>query len=212
MSLKPRMTEAAGSKYFAWVGLLVIASALLWVRPAMAQDVKSYTRATFDQWLAKYKDAKPDFKVGDVLTAKDIERMRPFIYPGYVEQLNFPEFRATIGAPVDHTPRQDYMSCTEKYQSQVKLLPDKTVGNYVCGQPFPQCLDQRGGPGRGLEGGLELRVPMAELRFLAMASGHLGSIWRYARNSGMGAAPDGLDGQRGLDGIERPSDRCRQRT
>jgi hypothetical protein len=37
---------------------------------AKAQDVKSYTRATFDNWLTKYKDAKPDFKVGDVLTAK----------------------------------------------------------------------------------------------------------------------------------------------
>jgi hypothetical protein len=39
---------------------------------AGAQDVKNYTRATFDEWLAKNKDAKPDFKVGDVLTAKDI--------------------------------------------------------------------------------------------------------------------------------------------
>ena len=55
--------------------------------------------------------------------------MRPFIFPGYVEQLNFPEFKAPIAAPVDHTPRQDYMACTEKYQSQVKLLPDHTVGN-----------------------------------------------------------------------------------
>jgi hypothetical protein len=93
MSIKPRMTEAAGRKYMALAGLLVIAAALLCVRPAMAQDVKSYTRATFDQWMAKYKDAKPDFKVGDVLTAKDLERMRPFIFPGYLEQLNFPEFK-----------------------------------------------------------------------------------------------------------------------
>src|SRR5690242_5272922 len=137
MSIKPRMTEAAGRKYVALAGLLVIAGALLCVRPAMAQDVKSYTRATFDQWLAKYKDAKPDFKVGDVLTAKDIERMRPFIFPGYLEQLNFPEFKAPIAAPVDHTPRQDYMACTEKYQAQVRLLPDHTLANYVCGQPFP---------------------------------------------------------------------------
>ena len=76
-----------------------MAGALLCVRPAMAQDVKTYTRATFDQWLAKYKDAKPDFKVGDVLTAKDLERMRPFIFPGYLEQLNFPEFRAPIARP-----------------------------------------------------------------------------------------------------------------
>ena len=90
MSIKPRMTEAAGRKYMALAGLLVIAGALLCVRPAMAQDVKSYTRATFDQWLAKYKDAKPDFKVGDVLTAKDIERMRPFIFPGLRRAVQLP--------------------------------------------------------------------------------------------------------------------------
>src|ERR1700758_3176525 len=131
MSRKPSATEKAGRKYTALAGLLVVAGTLACVRPAVAQDVKTYTRATFDQWLAKYKDAKPDFKGGDVLTAKDLERMRPFIFRGYLEQLNFPEFRAPIAAPVDHTPRQDYMACTEKYQSQVKLLPDKTVGNYV---------------------------------------------------------------------------------
>jgi hypothetical protein len=54
------MTEAVRRKYFAWAGLLFIASTLLCARPATAQDVKNYTRATFDQWLAKYKDAKPD--------------------------------------------------------------------------------------------------------------------------------------------------------
>ena len=87
MSPKPSTTEKAGRKSTALAGLLVVAGALACVRPAMAQDVKSYTRATFDQWLAKYKDAKPDFKAGDVLTAKDIERILPFIFPGYLEQL-----------------------------------------------------------------------------------------------------------------------------
>lgn len=104
---------------------------------ASAQDVKSYTRATFDEWLAKYKDAKPDFKPGDVLTAKDIEKMRPFIPPGYIEQLNFPEFQAKIIPPADHTPRKDYVECTEKYSGQTKLNADGSTANYVCGQPFP---------------------------------------------------------------------------
>jgi hypothetical protein len=149
MSRKPSTTEKAGHKYTALAGLLVVAGALACVRPAMAQDVKSYTRATFDQWLAKYKDAKPDFKVGDVLTAKDIERIRPFIFPGYLEQLNFPEFKMEIGTPVDHTPRKDYMACTEKYQSQVRLLPDKTMANYVCGQPFPNSAITESDPDAG---------------------------------------------------------------
>jgi hypothetical protein len=41
MSIKPWMTGAAGRKYVTLAGLLLIAGALLCVRPAMAQDVKS---------------------------------------------------------------------------------------------------------------------------------------------------------------------------
>ncbi|MDB5107446.1 MAG: outer rane lipoproteinsorting protein [Candidatus Binatus sp.] len=104
--------------------------------PVAAQNVKSYTRSTFDEWLAKAQPANPDFKPGEVLTAKDLDRMRPYLPPGYVEQLNFPEFKAEIIAPRSHTPRKDYQDCTEKYQAQVILKPDGTVGNHPCGQPF----------------------------------------------------------------------------
>lgn len=98
------------------------------------------TRADYDVWLHKYLDAKPTFKPGDVLTQKDIERIRPFVPPGYLEQLNFPEMRMEIGQPEDHTPRQDFMNCTEKYQSQVRLGSDGDLQNYVCGQPFSDDL------------------------------------------------------------------------
>src|SRR5438128_1791695 len=57
---------------------------------ASAADPATYTVATFQTWLTQYANAKPDFKAGDVLIAKDIERMRPFVPPGYLEQLNFP--------------------------------------------------------------------------------------------------------------------------
>jgi Protein of unknown function (DUF1329) len=149
MLLEARATKAVRRNYSALTGLLVVTGVLLCARPTMAQDIKSYTRATFDQWLAKYQDAKPDFKVGDVLTAKDMDKIRPFVFPGYAYFLNFPEFKMTIGASVDHTPRKDYMACTEKYQSQVKLLPDHTVGNYVCGQPFPNNSIKVGDPNAG---------------------------------------------------------------
>jgi hypothetical protein len=130
----PQAHKTAAKECIAIGVLAVMAGVLFGAAPVHAQDVKSYTRSTFDQWLAKYKDAKPDFKVGDVLTAKDLEKMRPFVYPGYLEQLNFPEFRMPIAATVDHTPRKDYLDCTEKYQAQVRLQPDHTLANYVCGQ------------------------------------------------------------------------------
>ena len=104
---------------------------------AAAQNVKSYTRTTLDQWLGKYAEAKPDFKPGDVLGSKDLERIRPFVPPGWFEQLNFPEFQMEIMAARSHMPRKDYQECTEKFQSQVRLNPDGSLANYVCGQPFP---------------------------------------------------------------------------
>jgi Protein of unknown function (DUF1329) len=94
------------------------------------------TRHTVDQWLAASANAKPDFKPGDVLTAKDLTRIRSFIPPVYIDQFNFPELKMQIVAERSHMPRKDYADCTEKYQAQVKLKSDGTIDNYICGQPF----------------------------------------------------------------------------
>jgi len=118
---------------------------------AAGQDVATYTRDTFYQWFQKYRDAKPDFKPGEVLTWKDAERMRPFVIPGYLEQLNFPDFKMEIIATQDHTPRKDYMDCTEKYQSQVRLGSDGSLQNFVCGQPFPDSALSVDDPASGLK-------------------------------------------------------------
>jgi hypothetical protein len=122
---------------FAAIIAVISAVIALGASRATAQNVKSYTRATVDQWMSKYTDAKPDFKPGDVLGSKDLERIRPFVPPGWFEQLNFPEFKMEIMAARSHMPRKDFQECTEKYQAQVKLNPDGSLANYVCGQPFP---------------------------------------------------------------------------
>ena len=101
-----------------------------------AEGAAAPTRHSVEQWLAQNANAKPDFKPGDVLTAKDLERARPFIVPGYFGQLNFPQLKMEIVEPRSHMPRKDYADCTEKYQAQVKLKSDGTIDNYVCGQPF----------------------------------------------------------------------------
>ena len=134
-----------------WTAVLTMALSWLATTPANAQDFSTYTRATFDQWLEKNKDAKPDFKAGDSLTAKDIERLRPFIPPGFIEQLNFPEFKADIIAAKSHKPRNDYVECGEKHQNQTKLASDGALENYVCGQPFPDSQITTGDPNAGMK-------------------------------------------------------------
>lgn len=120
--------------------VLLLALSLTMTDVARAQNmapVKNYTRANVDEWLRKNENTKPDFKPGEVITAKDIERLRPFLPPGYFEYLNFPEFKAEIMSTQDHLPRREYLDCTEKHQFQVKLLANGTMENYECGQPFP---------------------------------------------------------------------------
>jgi len=133
--------------------MAIAIAAACWCVPftAGAQNIKTYTQANFNEWLSKYADAKPNFKPGDVLGQKDLEKMRPFVPPGYLEQLNFPEFKMPIIAPRDHTPRKDFMNCTEKYQAQVKLGSDGTLENYLCGQPFSNASLDPKDPQSGLK-------------------------------------------------------------
>lgn len=128
----------AGRAHACTVRTLAVALAIVvcGTATAAAQGAAGYTRQTVDQWLASNANAKPDFKPGDVLTAKDLERIRPFVVPGYLDQLNFPGLKMEIIAPRSHMPRKDYADCTEKYQPQVKLKSDGTIDNYICGQPF----------------------------------------------------------------------------
>jgi len=70
---------------------------------AAAQSAPA-TRHTVEQWLTQNASAKPDFKPGDVLTVKDLERVRAFIPPVYVDQLNFPQLKMEIVAARSHIP------------------------------------------------------------------------------------------------------------
>src|SRR5438309_1370396 len=100
-----------GRAGFRLLTVLVVASALCFVAAGKlwAADPATYTVDTYKTWLTQYANAKPDFKRGDVLTAKDLERMRPFVPPGYLEQLNFPNFKAQVIDVIPHTPASTYL-------------------------------------------------------------------------------------------------------
>src|SRR5260370_9865316 len=103
---------------FAAVVAVMAAVIVLGASRAAAQNVKTYTRANVDQWMSMYADAKPDFKPGDVLGSKDLERIHPFVPPGWFEQLNFPEFKMEIMAARSHNPCNDFHASTQNVQLQ----------------------------------------------------------------------------------------------
>src|ERR1700752_414468 len=77
------------------VTALAFAVAAGFAATAAAQGAPA-TRQTVEQWQGESANAKPDFKPGDVLTAKDLGRVRLFIPPVYIDQLSFPELKMEI--------------------------------------------------------------------------------------------------------------------
>jgi len=144
--------KLAGITLAAALILSSLASSALaqYASPEVAQKVKQYNVQTYIDWVNKYRDAKPEFKPGDVITQKDLEKIRPFVPPGYFEQMDFPEFKMEIIAK-DMTPPEAYRKCTEKYGSQVKLAPNGALQNYICGQPFPLSDLKEGDPTAGIK-------------------------------------------------------------
>ncbi len=72
-----------------------------------------------------------------MLNNADLELLRPFVVPGFLEELNFPEFQIEIAAAGDYTPHPLYQNATLQYAGQSELGPDGALLNYVAGQPFP---------------------------------------------------------------------------
>src|SRR5262245_10613332 len=119
---------------------LLAACGLLWGQTAawaQSGDPTTYTQQTFYDWVAKYKDAKPDYKPGDTLTNADLEKARPFMMPGYFEQFEkWKDLKMEIVETHHVTPHKMVLDCNEKFQKQVKLAADDALENYVCGYPF----------------------------------------------------------------------------
>jgi len=113
-----KFTETVG---LCRVGILVAALTVVCTGGAQAAQwifqSQQVTADTLIQWMNKYGDAKPDFKPGDVLTVKDLPRLQPFIPPGYIEMLNFPELRIEVWPTRHHQMRRDFVECTDKLQS-----------------------------------------------------------------------------------------------
>ena len=130
---------------------------LLWSGPSWAQDERSLmTRETVLEWVQQYQDAQPEFTPGETLGLGDMEKLRPFVPPGYFEEFQFSEVTFDISPPGDYPPRPDYLEATEKFAGQTQLAEDGSLRNYTAGQPFPRGPARPGGPGLGTQGRLEL--------------------------------------------------------
>jgi hypothetical protein len=83
------------------------------------------------------REAQPAFQPGEILQLADLEKLRPLLPPGYLEEFRFPEMEVLITPTGNYSPHSMYQEATEKYAGQTGVAEDGTLLNYVAGQPFP---------------------------------------------------------------------------
>ena len=117
------------------IGLLAVVMSWLFLGSNNAQ---AFTIKDFEQWWQKYKDARPEFKPGDVLTYEDREKLRPFLAPEAFDFYIYPGVQIKVSETRDYTFHPLYIEATEKFGQQSKLSPEGELLDYVAGMPFPQ--------------------------------------------------------------------------
>lgn len=126
------------TKFWQTSGARVLVVLLMCLTAHAAGAVQDISRAEVMAWLADQRDAEATFSPGETLTADDLERVRPFLPPGYAHELSYPEFRMEIAASGSYAPHPVYRDATLQYAPQCTLAEDGALSGYVAGQPFSE--------------------------------------------------------------------------
>jgi len=105
-----------------------------------AQEQPLPTREDVQRWIETNLETPPKFKDGEVLTQADLDKLRPFIPPRYIDEFNFEGVEFHVSPSGVYMPHPDYMAATEKYSGQTKLADDGALEGYSAGRPFARAL------------------------------------------------------------------------
>ncbi len=84
---------------------------------------QAITKEVVLQWVDDNRDAQPGFQPGEILRLADLEKLRSFLPPGYLEEFRFPDVSFTIARPGDYSPPKVFREATEKYAGQTPAIP-----------------------------------------------------------------------------------------
>ena len=120
--------------YRFWSALCALFILTFITTPVFAESDRSYKAVR--EWLEKYRDAKPDFKPGEHLTIKDIERIKPFLPQPAWEFYFFDDMDMEIAATGTYPPPADWgKNVTTGYYLDE---PGALFGFNGAGWPFPE--------------------------------------------------------------------------
>jgi len=134
-----------------WVALilsLLVTMGLMAGNPILAQEPELVKLDECLNWF-KQDPGEPQFKPGDVLTYKDIEKLKPWIPREFWSAIFFPEMEIKIGPTRDYSPHPAYLEATKKFANETKIGPKGELVNYVAGYPFPPDSIKLGDPQAG---------------------------------------------------------------
>jgi hypothetical protein len=129
--------------------LLLCGFWLLCVRCVLAIEHSVPNREDIQRWVETTRDTPPLFRDGDVLAQADLDKLRPFLPPRYIDEFYFPEVRFDVSPSGNYAPHQDYLAATERYFSQTRLADDGALEGYIAGRPFSQAQITRDDPQSG---------------------------------------------------------------
>jgi len=105
-----------------------------------AQGQTLPTREDIQHWIETHLDTVPQFQEGEVLTQTDLDKLRPFLPPRYLDEFNFAGVEFHVSPPGNYAPHSDSLAATEQYSNQTRLADDGALEGYVAGRPFAQAL------------------------------------------------------------------------
>ena len=117
----------------------------------LAVDQGVPTREDILRWITTSQQVQPAFTPGETLTQADLDKLRPFLPPRYLEEFNFAGVELPITASGDYLPPRAYLEATEQYTGQTRLAEDGALEGYVAGSPFAHALFHPEDPQAGLK-------------------------------------------------------------
>ena len=123
--------------------LVLVSSFVLW-----AQELELVKLDECLEWF-KQDPGEPQFKPGDVLTYKDIEKLKPWIPREFWSVIFTKDMKITIAETRDYSPHPLYLEATKKFGTQARIGPKGELLDYVAGYPFPSDSIKVGDPQAG---------------------------------------------------------------
>ncbi len=102
----------------------------------MQTTLAAPTRDGVLAWLEEYRYAHDGPIAGTIVGVEDLELLRPFVVPGFFDDLQFPEVAVEIEAPYHFGAPATYQEATVNGGDRASLGVDGALENYAAGLPF----------------------------------------------------------------------------